>query len=129
MILLIFWSKIDEHLPQKYQKYVTIVAPNAFFVFSEKRFQIHRFLPNFHGFLVTWEPGNLGFWDPGGLGRLGTRDPGGLGSLGTWDPGDLGSQDAWEPGILRAWGTWEPGILGPWGGWGVETNCSQVQQT
>ena len=38
-----FWSKIDENLSQKYQKYVTIVAPNAFSPFSNKDLKILDF--------------------------------------------------------------------------------------
>ena len=38
-----FCSKIDEHLSQKYQKYVNIVAPNAFSRFSNKDLKIFDF--------------------------------------------------------------------------------------
>ena len=38
-----FCSKIDENLSQKYQKYVTIVAPNAFSRFSNKDLEILDF--------------------------------------------------------------------------------------
>ena len=38
-----FCSKIDENLSQKYQKYVTIVAPNAFSRFSNKDLKILDF--------------------------------------------------------------------------------------
>ena len=38
-----FCSKIDENLPPKYQKYVTIVAPNAFSRFSNMDLKIFDF--------------------------------------------------------------------------------------
>ena len=38
-----FCSKIDENLSQKYQKYVTIVAPNAFSRFSNKHIKFLDF--------------------------------------------------------------------------------------
>ena len=54
--------------------------------------EFYTFLVNFQGFLVTWEPGNLGSWDPGGLGRLGTLDYWDFGHLGAW------KQGSWGPG-------------------------------
>ena len=38
-----FCSKIDENLSQKYQKYVTIVAPNGFSTFSKGYLENHDF--------------------------------------------------------------------------------------
>ena len=34
--VIVFYSKNDKNLPQKYQKYITIVGPNAFSCFSKK---------------------------------------------------------------------------------------------
>ena len=56
--------------------------------------EFHTFLVNFHGFLVTWEPANLGSWDPGGLGRLGTLDYWDFGHLGPW-------KQAWGGGFIE----------------------------
>ena len=55
-----FCSKIDEHLSQKYKKYVTIVAPNAFSRFSNKDLKIFDFQiilrPSRGIFEASWRP-------------------------------------------------------------------------